>query len=127
MNIKTHLKTYCNIEKETFLRRCIQFNIILPSLDFKKFNFDLILTQQKRILNRQLVELKSQIKLFFKNIWIKLNEKEKAFFWYKRLEKRSYYIRKFNWLQNKQRIRRKNFHKQNSKKLKNKNKYDRNR
>ena len=36
-------------------------------------------------------------------------------------------MKKFNWLQNKQKIRRKNFHKQNSKKLKNKNKYDRNR
>ena len=45
-------------------------------------------------------------------------KKKKTFFYYKRLEKRSHYIKKFNWLQNKQKIRRKNFHKQNSKKQK---------
>ena len=127
MNTNTFLKTYCNIEKEIFLRRCIYYNIILPSLDCKKIDFDLLLQQQKRILNRQIVQLNSETKLFYKNIWLKLDEKEKTFFYYKRLEKRSHYMKKFNWLQNKQKIRRKNFHKQNSKKLKNKNKYDRNR
>ena len=65
MNTKTLLKTYCNIEKEIFLRRCIQYNIILPSLDFKKIDLDLILQQQKRILSRQIVELNTQTKKFF--------------------------------------------------------------
>ena len=78
---KTHIKNFCLIEKVIFLKRCIDFSVILPSLDCKKIDLDLILIQQKRILLKQITQINSQINYFLKTIWIKLNEREKAYCW----------------------------------------------
>ena len=121
---KTHIKNFCLIEKVIFLKRCIDFSVILPSLDCKKIDLDLILIQQKRILLKQITQINSQINYFLKTIWIKLNEREKAYCWNIRNWKKKQYNKKFNWLRAKQKIRRIELHKNNSMKTKNKNKYD---
>ena len=75
------------------MKRCIDFSVILPSLDCKKIDLDLILIQQKRILLKQITQINSQINYFLKTIWIKLNEREKAYCWNIRNWKKSNIIR----------------------------------
>ena len=64
LHAKTHIKNFCLVEKVKFLRRFINFSVILPSLDWKKIDLDLILIQQLRILLKQ---INSQIIDFIKN------------------------------------------------------------
>ena len=52
-------------------------------------DLDLVLIKQKRILSKQITEMNSEIKLFLKNGWNDLHDKEKAYFWKKMFEKKN--------------------------------------
>ena len=123
LHAKTHIKNFCLIEKVRFLKRCINFSIILPSLDCKRIDLDLILIQQKRILLKQITQINSQINDFMKTIWISLNEREKTYCWNIRNWKKSNIIRNLIGSGPNKKLEGKNYMKIIAWKLKTKKKY----
>ena len=102
-NIK---KLFLLFEKITFLKRCVNKRIILPSNDCKKIDMDLLLIQQERKLKEQIKEMEIKYKEFMCNNWKKLPQKEKNTLWKFRRIKKLKLTKKFEWLSRKQKERR---------------------
>ena len=91
-------KNLLEIEKITFLRRVMNNGIVLPSLDNRKFDMDLVLEQQRRKLQKQISEMHKNYRNAKNELWKNFSSGEKSLVWEKRLDKRQSFIRKYNWL-----------------------------
>ena len=121
-------------ETSIFFKICISSGVVLPSLDNGRIDLDLVLLQQQRRLYTQTQKISINYDYFMNNDYNKLSKEIKIQLWEKRKDERTRLINKFNWLWNKQRIRRKNsqvtyqyhnnYKNKNSNKLKLKNKKD---
>ena len=81
-----------------FLKRCVSHNLLLPSNRQKNVDFDLLLIQQSRKISKDLRSIIEQIKnlhpnLVSGNAFSVTEERNKA---------KIRYIKRFNWLWNKQ-------------------------
>ena len=100
-DIKIWKKKFYLQQKRVFLIRCQKSLIILPSNQYRNIDLDLILIQQSRRITNSLQKIDEEISSCPLK-WYSLSQKSKNFLKNFVSQYKQYFIKKFNWLYNKQ-------------------------